>query len=224
MIRLNKDSPKSVNQFTLEEIPIKPNIDTLAKQNMELQRLVQAYAERLRRQGDWKEHYQELSRQHQELRNELERWQKRVSLVELALRHHWGRPTQQRVVLESGFSEQELEEHIWYQLERIEPGLRFCGHQVVCSNCIIDIVAEDKLGKHVLVELKVVQDDPRLVGQVARYPKAYADRFDVCTEDIRVVVIAPGYGCTLRRKLEGLGVTMYRYRNVEGWLEFMVNS
>lgn len=195
------------------KIPLHVRFEALQKKHRELEAFNEVCVQTLRQQGDWKKHYQDLSKDNRELRKELERWQKRSSPVELALRHNWVRPNVYLRNLAQGFTERELVEYLWYQLEIVEPGLRFCGEQVQCGNGIIDLVAEDMYGKHVLTELKVVGDDHRLLAQVVRYPKAYSERYGVSLNDIRIVVIAPSYGNLFRQELLKVGVTLFKYVN-----------
>ena len=199
-------------------IPLHVRFEALQKEHRELKAFNEVCVQTLRRQGDWKKHYQDLSKDHRELRKELERWQKRTSPVELALRHDWARPTVYLRNLAQGFTERELGEYLWYQLEIVEPGLRFCGEQVQCGNGTVDLVAEDRYSKHVLTELKVVEDDRRLLDQVVRYPKSYSEQYGVSLDDIRMVVIAPSYGNLFRQELLKVGVTLYKYVNVSAGL------
>lgn len=201
-------------ESTSKEISLSVKFTALQKEHLELKVFNEVCIEALKRQGDWKKHYQELSRDHRELRRELERWQKRTCPTELSLRHNWVRPTVFLRNLEKGFTEHELGNFLWYQLELVEPGLRFCGEQVHCGNGFVDIVAEDRYNKHVLIELKVIEDDQRLWNQVVRYPKAYAETYDVKLDDVRMMVIAPSFGSFLRQELLKIGATIFKYANV----------
>lgn len=200
-------------------MPLNVRFEALQKAYQELKVFNEVCIETIRRQGDWKKHYQDLSKDHQELRKELERWQKRSSPVELALRHNWARPTVYLRNLEHGFTERELEEYLWYQLEIVEPGLRFCGEQVKCGNGIIDLVAEDRYNKHVLMELKVIEDDLRLLDQIERYPKVYSEQYDVSLDDIRMVVIAPNYSKLFQQEMLTKGITVFKYVSVSTGLD-----
>lgn len=203
---------KIVSQESLNKKIHDPiQVEMMVKENQKLKALNEACTQMLKRKEDWKKNYQSLSRDNQKLRKELERWQTRTSPVELALRYDWLRPTCIQRTLTKGFVERELGEYLWYQLELIEPGLRFCGEQVQCGNGYVDFVAEDRYYKHVLIELKVVEDDPRLLDQVARYPKAYSRLYGIDMDDIRMIVIAPSYGKYFRQELQKLGVTVYQY-------------
>lgn len=204
---LSQDTASTNN----EELPLQVRYDILQKEFERLKTFNEICLQTLSRQGDWKKHYQELSKDNRELRKELERWQRRTSPMELSLRHAWARPTVYRKNLVQCFTEKELGEYLWYQLEIIEPGLRFCGEQVLCGNGFIDLAAEDRCSKHVLIELKVVEDDSRLLGQVARYTKAYSERYGVCLDDVRMIVIAPSYGNLYHNELITRGVTLYKY-------------
>lgn len=195
------------------EIPLNIRLAALQKEYDELKLFNEICVDTLRRQGDWKKYYQDLSKDNRELRRELERWQKRISPVELAIRHGWARPTTYLRNLPLDFTERELEEYLWYQLEIVEPGLRFCGEEVSCGNGIIDLVAEDRYSKHVLIELKAVDDDRKLLDQVVRYPEAYSTKFSVSMEDIRMMAIAPNYNEIARQELLKVGVTLSKYVN-----------
>ena len=65
--------------------------------------------------------------------------------------------------------ERDIEDHLIHNLEAIEKGLRFISRQSVTDVGRIDILAEDKNGSRVVIEVKVGEAKDSAVGQVARY-------------------------------------------------------
>jgi len=65
--------------------------------------------------------------------------------------------------------ERDIEDHLVSNLESIEAGLRFVGRQVSTDVGRIDILAEDKAGNRVIIEVKVGDAKDSAIGQVMRY-------------------------------------------------------
>ena len=65
--------------------------------------------------------------------------------------------------------ERDLEEHLVDNLETIEKGLKFVGRQFNTDVGRIDILAEDRDGCRVVIEVKVGEAKDSAVGQIARY-------------------------------------------------------
>ncbi|MBK9027608.1 MAG: DUF91 domain-containing protein [Propionivibrio sp.] len=65
--------------------------------------------------------------------------------------------------------ERDIEDHLIHNLEAIEKGLKFVSRQFVTDVGRIDILAEDKNGSRVVIEVKVGEAKDSAVGQVARY-------------------------------------------------------
>lgn len=87
-------------------------------------------------------------------------------------------------------SESELERYVMHNLNEIEKGLQFVAKQVSIKSGRIDILARDKLGQYVIVELKVAEDK-ELIWQSLYYP------LQLCKElklnNVRMITLAPDY-------------------------------
>ncbi len=98
--------------------------------------------------------------------------------------------------------ERELEEYLINHIESIETGMIFIDNQVphIDSNGdkrgSIDILAKDINNKTCLIELKVVDNDTKLIYQCTAYPSNY--------KDCRMIIIAPGYSNTILTELNKL--------------------
>jgi len=77
---------------------------------------------------------------------------------------------QQRELIKGAFTlETELEKQILLNLEAIEAGLRLKGRQYRTGGGVIDILAEDKNGDLVIIELKSGDADIEVLGQILKY-------------------------------------------------------
>jgi RecB family endonuclease NucS len=65
--------------------------------------------------------------------------------------------------------ERDIEDHLIHHLDTLEKGLKFVGRQFNTDVGRIDILAEDKNGRRVVIEVKVGEAKDSAVGQVARY-------------------------------------------------------
>lgn len=84
-------------------------------------------------------------------------------------------------------SEKKLEKYLMKNLHLLEDGLSFFGRQIALEKGIIDILAKDKDGKLVIIELKV-EDDKDLLWQEKYYQDEIEKRFQ---ERPRFMAIAP---------------------------------
>lgn len=87
-------------------------------------------------------------------------------------------------------TEKELEDFLIKHLEIIEYGLRYVDRQVILENGRLDILAKDKNGEYVIIELKVVEDKD-LLWQVVIYPKQFKDKYNV--NNVRIITLCPNY-------------------------------
>lgn len=85
-------------------------------------------------------------------------------------------------------SEKELEKYIERNLEDIEEGLRFWQSQYQVSRGRIDILAKDKYGSYVILELKV-EKDADILWQKWYYTEEIKKRFG--TEQVRFIAVLP---------------------------------
>lgn len=65
--------------------------------------------------------------------------------------------------------ERDIEDHLIQHLDSLEKGLRFVARQVGTDVGRIDILAEDRNGRRVVIEVKVGEAKDSAVGQIARY-------------------------------------------------------
>lgn len=65
--------------------------------------------------------------------------------------------------------ERDIEDHLVNNLESLEPGLKLVARQYSTAVGRIDILAEDKHGSRVIIELKVGEAKDSVIGQIARY-------------------------------------------------------
>lgn len=65
--------------------------------------------------------------------------------------------------------ERDMEEHLVNNLESIEPGLKLIARQHSTDVGRVDLLAEDRNGRRVVIEIKVGEAKDSAVGQIARY-------------------------------------------------------
>jgi RecB family endonuclease NucS len=107
------------------------------------------------------------------------------------------------------FLEKHLEKLIIKSIHLVEDGMRVLESQYEVREGIIDILAKDKFGKKVIIELKIVDDCKDLIFQCAYYPTQF-------NEDVRVISICPDYTYKINMALRKLGyVEMKKYEIVE---------
>lgn len=70
--------------------------------------------------------------------------------------------------------ERDIEDHLVNNLDVLESGLKFIGRQVTTDVGRIDILAEDRTGCRVIIEIKVGDAKDSSVGQIAKYLGWYA--------------------------------------------------
>ena len=87
-------------------------------------------------------------------------------------------------------SEVELEKYVVNHLNEIESGLRLVQSQYTLPNGRIDILARDKKGNLVIIELKV-EKDTNIVWQKWYYTNEIKKRFN--TEKVRFIAILPKF-------------------------------
>lgn len=91
--------------------------------------------------------------------------------------------------------ERDLEDHLVHHLELIEPGLTLVGRQVSVDVGRIDILAKDRAGASVVVEVKVGEAKDAAIGQIARYMGWYSKRDG---RQARGIVIAASFSHGLK--------------------------
>lgn len=83
-------------------------------------------------------------------------------------------------------AEKEIEEMLINDLSIVEDGLNFIGNQVSIGDSVIDIIARDKDGTLVIIEVKNKDNDERIANQVLYYPTLFEEK-------TRIITIAPSY-------------------------------
>lgn len=83
--------------------------------------------------------------------------------------------------------EQDIEAYLATHLHEVEEGLRLIGQQVVLPHGRIDLLARDKKGRNVVIEVKVATDTD-LTWQQAYYTKEVRERYG---GETRFLVVAP---------------------------------
>jgi Holliday junction resolvase-like predicted endonuclease len=91
-----------------------------------------------------------------------------------------------------------LESLISDNLSQIENGLSLVKTQYEVKNGFIDILAKDKDGVTTIIEIKIKNDDSKLVEQCIYYPTQF-------NEKTRIITIAPDYKNKLYTILNSLG-------------------
>jgi DNA-binding MarR family transcriptional regulator len=104
--------------------------------------------------------------------------------------------------------ESDLEKVIIKDLSIIEDGMTLVKNQYWVPGGRIDILARDKNNKLCIIELKIKEDDERIVAQCIYYPTQFY-------EDVRVITITPSYTSMLETALKKIGVELkvYKYLN-----------
>ena len=86
-------------------------------------------------------------------------------------------------------TEKDLENYLKGHLYKIEEGLEFISSQEAIKDGVIDILAKDKNQTYVLIELKIVPDDSRVVWQSLYYPKEF--KIEKTLDNVRMIVVSP---------------------------------
>lgn len=106
-------------------------------------------------------------------------------------------------------SEEDLENYLYKNLHLIEEGLVPIKRQLEVEEGRIDILAKDKDGKYVIIELKIA-NDKHLLWQVIYYPEAIKPIMRI--DNPRIITVCPSYPNYIKMPLEKLGyVEMVEY-------------
>ena len=105
-------------------------------------------------------------------------------------------------------SEKELNDALMDDLSFLEPGLKPINQQQVFRKGVCDIIAEDKDGKLVVIELKRRQADYGAVTQLKRYVEQVQKIKNVKT---RGILLAPDIRKSAMELLKGYGLEYYSY-------------
>jgi hypothetical protein len=114
--------------------------------------------------------------------------------------------------------EQDLQRYLAKNLERIEPGLRLYevegikGLEFEAGGRRIDILAVDKAGAFVVLELKVSKGYDRVVGQLLRYTNWIRQNLAQPGQRVRGIIICRTMSEDLRLACAGINdVELYEY-------------
>lgn len=105
-------------------------------------------------------------------------------------------------------SEKELNDALMDDLEFLEPGLKPINQQQVFRTGVCDIIAEDKDGKLVVIELKRRQADYGAVTQLKRYVEQVEKLKNIKT---RGILLAPDIRKSAMELLKSYGLEYYSY-------------
>jgi len=84
-------------------------------------------------------------------------------------------------------AEQNLEDFVIHQLEKIEPDLKLIQRQLSTTAGRLDILCQDRLGWYVVVELKRGQGTDQVIGQILRYMGWVQENYS--TDKVRGIII-----------------------------------
>ena len=87
-------------------------------------------------------------------------------------------------------TEEDLEDYLVLNLEKIEEGMSFVGRQVAVEGGIIDILAKDKNNILSIIELKT-DTNKDLIWQCLYYPEAIKKEYK--TNKVRMITLSPEY-------------------------------
>lgn len=105
--------------------------------------------------------------------------------------------------------EDELEDYLVRNIEKIEEGLKYIDRQVVVDGGRIDILARDKNGVYTIIELKV-EEDKELVWQCLYYPDAIKEKYK--TSKVRMITLCPEYKPHIMKVLSNIkNLELYKY-------------
>ena len=110
-------------------------------------------------------------------------------------------------------TEAQVRDHLYLHLDLIEDGLKPIMKEYQTKEGRVDIVARDKDGSLVVIELKT-ENDKRLVWQCMYYPDEVKNGLRVYADDkrVRMITVAPEYPEFIKTPLDKLGyVERYTY-------------
>lgn len=107
-----------------------------------------------------------------------------------------------------------LQDYLFDHPELIEPGMVMTKRNMMIDNGEVDLLARDKNGTLCVIELKVVNDNKKIVWQSAYYQTTFKEK-------VRVITIAPGYSSSIMsalKKIENVEMKIYSI-NDNGFLQ-----
>jgi RecB family endonuclease NucS len=113
--------------------------------------------------------------------------------------------------VESSLSlERDLEDQIVSHLDALEPGLTLVSRQVRSDVGILDLLAKDRDGQTVIIELKAGEAKDSSIGQIARYVGWYSEKEGTTP---RAILVASGFPQPVRwaaKAIPGLRLVTYQ--------------
>jgi hypothetical protein len=113
--------------------------------------------------------------------------------------------------VESSLSlERDLEDQIVSQLDMLEPGLTLISRQETSEVGRLDLLARDREGRTVIIELKAGEAKDSSIGQIARYIGWYGQKEG---KSPRAILVASGFSEPVRwaaKAIPGLQLLTYR--------------
>lgn len=113
--------------------------------------------------------------------------------------------------VESSLSlERDLEDQIVSHLDALEPGLTLVSRQARSDVGILDLLAKDRDGQTVIIELKAGEAKDSSIGQIARYVGWYSEKEGTAP---RAILVASGFPQPVRwaaKAIPGLRLVTYQ--------------
>lgn len=109
-------------------------------------------------------------------------------------------------------TEEQVEDYLCKHLDLIEDGMTLVGRQVLVPDGRVDILAKDKQGTLVIIEVKV-EEDKDILWQCVHYPEEieYKER----VQKVRMITFCPEYKKHMASSLKKIGyVEMYQYKPI----------
>lgn len=104
--------------------------------------------------------------------------------------------------------EKDVEAYLIGNLDLIEKGLKYVDNQVFVRGGRIDVLAKDRRGNYVIIELKV-EEDKEIIWQALYYPEAIKEKYK--TDKVRFLTLCPGYKPHLLTALKKTNAEIYSY-------------
>ena len=95
-----------------------------------------------------------------------------------------------------------LEDFLERHLEELEEGLKLTGRQYPTITGPIDILANDKYGNLVVIELKKNRVADKVIGQISRYVTFFENEFE--KQKIRAIIVGKNIDRNLEKSVKAL--------------------
>lgn len=184
------------------------------KKNIDLLTIKKDYFQMRLNENKQQREEQRKEREEDKINNEIIKIKEQLE-YELKEKQRLEETEKQRIIWENTpitkISEFQLEEYLINNLYLIEKGLIFIKNQYSIERGVIDILAKDKNNNDCIIELKVDNDDKRIIYQCAYYPT------QINNGNCRMITVAPDYSTRIKSALQNLKyVEMFKYNIVFG--------